>query len=43
LHVGVEEALAQNALADHTCRSEEKNVHGFNATGRLVLHVTQQI
>ena len=29
LHVGVEEAFAENALADHAGCSEEDYVHGF--------------
>jgi hypothetical protein len=29
LHVGVEEALAKNALADHSSRSEENYIHAI--------------
>jgi hypothetical protein len=29
LHAGVEEALAEDALADHTRGSEENGSHGF--------------
>jgi hypothetical protein len=39
--VGVDEALAQDALADHAGGSEENYVHGFHATARMWTEVAR--